>query len=101
MTTLSPAVRAFLEEKRYCVFADIGPDGLPHQTVLWYELQGDEIMMNIGRQRVKEPESPPRSARLVLHRRWLSLSYVHGHLQPAVGGSGGGAGRHQPAGSAL
>ena len=54
MATLSPAVRAFLEEKRYCVFADIGPDGLPHQTVLWYELQGDEIMMNTALRRAKD-----------------------------------------------
>ena len=53
MATLSPAVRAFLAERRFCVFADIGADGVPHQTVLWYELQGDEIMMNIGRKRVK------------------------------------------------
>lgn len=53
MATLSPAVRAFLAERRFCVFADIGPDGMPHQTVLWYELQGDEIMLNIGRKRVK------------------------------------------------
>ena len=54
MATLSPAARAFLEEKRYCVFADIGPDGLPHQTVLWYELQGDEIMMNTALRRAKD-----------------------------------------------
>ena len=54
MATLSPAARAFLEEKRYCVFADIGPDGLPHQTVLWYELQGDEIMMNTALRREKD-----------------------------------------------
>ncbi len=54
MATLSPVVRAFLEEQRYCVFADIGPDGLPHQTVLWYELQGDEIMMNTALRRAKD-----------------------------------------------
>ena len=51
---LPPAVRAFLEEPRYCVFATVGQDGLPHQTVLWYELQGDRIMMNTRRGRVKD-----------------------------------------------
>lgn len=51
---LSPAVRAFLEEPRFCVFADIGRDGLPHQTVLWYELQGDTIVLNTARGRVKD-----------------------------------------------
>jgi PPOX class probable F420-dependent enzyme len=54
MPELSPAVRAFLEEPRFCVFADINPDGTPHLTVLWYELQGDEIMMNTRRGRVKD-----------------------------------------------
>ena len=54
MAILSPAARAFLEEPRFCVFADIGRDGVPHQTVLWYELQGDEIMMNTARGRAKD-----------------------------------------------
>jgi PPOX class probable F420-dependent enzyme len=54
MATLSPAARAFLEERRFCVFADIRRDGVPHQTVLWYELQGDEIMMNTARGRAKD-----------------------------------------------
>lgn len=53
MAELSPAVRAFLAEPRFCVFATIAPDGMPHLTVVWYELQGDEIMMNIGRKRAK------------------------------------------------
>ena len=51
---LPPAVRALLEEPRFCVFATVGRDGLPHQTVLWYELQGDRIMMNTRRGRVKD-----------------------------------------------
>jgi PPOX class probable F420-dependent enzyme len=54
MATLSPAARAFLEEPRFCVFADIGRDSVPHQTVLWYELQGNEIMMNTARGRAKD-----------------------------------------------
>lgn len=51
---LSPAARAFLEEPRFCVFATIGKSGLPQQTVLWYELQGDTIMMNTAPGRVKD-----------------------------------------------
>lgn len=51
---LAPAVRTFLEERRFCVFADIAADGTPHQTVLWYELQGDTIMMNTARGRIKD-----------------------------------------------
>ena len=54
MTQLSPEVRAFLEEPRFCVFADINRNCTPHLTVLWYELQGDTIMMNTARGRVKD-----------------------------------------------
>jgi PPOX class probable F420-dependent enzyme len=51
---LSPAIRAFLEEPRFCVFATIGKSGLPQQTVLWYELQGETILMNTATGRVKD-----------------------------------------------
>lgn len=54
MAALSPAVRAFLEEPRFGVLATIGPDGAPQQTVMWYELQGDRVMMNTRRGRVKD-----------------------------------------------
>ena len=53
MAHLPPAVRAFLEEPRFCVFADINEDGTPHQTVLWYEVRDDAIMLNTARGRVK------------------------------------------------
>ncbi len=51
--TLSDAVRSFLEEKRFAVLATINADGAPQQTIMWYELQGDEILMNTRDGRVK------------------------------------------------
>jgi PPOX class probable F420-dependent enzyme len=51
---LSDAARAFLAEKRFAVLATIGQDGLPHQTVMWYELRGDDIIMNTAAGRVKD-----------------------------------------------
>lgn len=51
---MNEAARAFLEEPRFAVVATIQPDGLPHQTVLWYELQGDEILLNTAAGRVKD-----------------------------------------------
>jgi PPOX class probable F420-dependent enzyme len=51
---VNEAARAFLEEPRFAVVATIQPDGLPHQTVLWYELQGDEILLNTAAGRVKD-----------------------------------------------
>jgi len=53
MATLTDAQRTFLDEPRYAVVATINPDGTPQQTVLWYERQGDAIMMNMGQGRIK------------------------------------------------
>ncbi|HEY8446616.1 MAG TPA: PPOX class F420-dependent oxidoreductase [Thermomicrobiales bacterium] len=51
---LSPAVRAFLEEPRFAILATINPDGSPQQSVMWYRLDGDCVMMNTSRGRVKD-----------------------------------------------
>lgn len=54
MAVLSEVGRKFLDEVRYAVVATINPDGTPQQTVLWYELQGDTILMNTARGRLKD-----------------------------------------------
>ena len=46
MASLDPKVRAFLEEKRFAVLATTNRDGTPQQTVMWYELRDDSIIMN-------------------------------------------------------
>jgi PPOX class probable F420-dependent enzyme len=51
---LSPSVRAFLEEPRFATLATINRDGTPQQTVMWYALRGDTIMMNTARGRKKD-----------------------------------------------
>ena len=43
---LSDEVHAFLEVPRFAVVATVGPDGAPHQAVVWYLLQGDVIVVN-------------------------------------------------------
>jgi PPOX class probable F420-dependent enzyme len=52
--TLSDAARAFLIEKRFAVLATINPDGTPQQSTVWYDLDGDEILMNTKRGRLKD-----------------------------------------------
>ena len=47
-------VRAFLDEPRFGVLATINSDGSPQQTVMWYELRGDTVMMNTARGRKKD-----------------------------------------------
>ena len=51
---LDPAVRAFLEERRFAVLGTINADGAPQQSVMWYMLDGDRIVMNTRRGRVKD-----------------------------------------------
>lgn len=50
---LGETIRAFLREPHFPVLATIGPDGVPQQTVVWYDLDGDEIVMNTAAGRVK------------------------------------------------
>lgn len=47
-------VRAFLDEPRFGVLGTINSDGSPQQTVMWFELRGDTIMMNTKRGRRKD-----------------------------------------------
>jgi PPOX class probable F420-dependent enzyme len=51
---LSDKVRDFLEQPRYAVLGTINEDGSVQQTVMWYELRGDHVMMNTKRGRVKD-----------------------------------------------
>lgn len=52
--TLSDKARTFLEEVRFCVLATTNRDGTAQLTVMWYALDGDEILMNTAAGRIKE-----------------------------------------------
>ena len=45
-TPLSPGARAFLATPRFATIATVGPDGAPHQAVVWYMLDGDDLIIN-------------------------------------------------------
>jgi PPOX class probable F420-dependent enzyme len=51
---LAESVRRFLDEPRFAVLATINGDGTPQQTVMWYVLDGDEILMNTAVGRIKD-----------------------------------------------
>jgi PPOX class probable F420-dependent enzyme len=53
-TALTAAQRAFLEEKRFAVVGTKNPDGSPHLAVMWYVLDGDDIVVNSADGRVKD-----------------------------------------------
>ncbi|SRR6266540_500675 len=53
MPLLTAAARTFLDAPRFAVLGTLNRDGSPHLTVLWYELRGDEILINTTAPRVK------------------------------------------------
>ncbi|HVA87154.1 MAG TPA: PPOX class F420-dependent oxidoreductase [Candidatus Saccharimonadales bacterium] len=88
MTTRTPAagaervvplpteVRAFLEGMRYATLATINRDGSPHQTVTWYLLDGDTVVVNSleGRRWSNNLRRDPRLSLAVEGGlRWVSL----------------------------
>ena len=54
MRQLTDAVRAFLNEPHFAVLATLDRDGSIQQTVMWYELVDDHVIMNTARGRVKD-----------------------------------------------
>ena len=51
---VSEAIRQFLaEEPRFGILATINPDGTPHQTVMWFLLDGETLLMNTADGRIK------------------------------------------------
>ncbi len=51
---LTPEQRAFLEEKRFAVVGTKNPDGSPHLAVMWYLLDGEDILVNSAQGRLKD-----------------------------------------------
>lgn len=45
------AARRFLDAARIATISTIDPDGAPHQAVVWYALEGDDLLINSRRGR--------------------------------------------------
>jgi PPOX class probable F420-dependent enzyme len=72
-------VRTFLEEERFAVLAMMNANGSPQQTVMWYELRGDTVVMNTKRGRKKDKNliRDPRASLCVEDRfRYVTLEGV-------------------------
>ena len=75
-TGLTPAQRAFLEEKRFAIVGTKNPDGSPHLAVMWYLLDDDDIVVNSAQGRIKDRNlaADPRMSVLVEDGyRWLRI----------------------------
>jgi len=67
VTGLTPAMRTFLNERRFGVLATVGVTGAPRQTVMWFLLDGEEILFNtaLGRRKPEHLAREPRVSLLV------------------------------------
>jgi len=55
MMQIPEKVRAFLMEKpRFPVLATINPDGTIQQSVMWFDLEGDQVLLNTKAGRFKD-----------------------------------------------
>ena len=79
-TPLPERVRAFLAETRFVTIATVDPDGGPRQAVIWYRLDGDEIVLNskVGRRWPSNLARDPRISGAVHDQadgyRWVGLT---------------------------
>ena len=73
---LTDEQRRFLEEKRFAVVGTKNPDGSPHLAVMWYVLDGHEIVVNSKQGRAKDRNlaADPRMSVVVEDEyRWIRI----------------------------
>jgi PPOX class probable F420-dependent enzyme len=77
---LPDQIRAFLDDLRFATISTIDPDGRPRQAVVWYAVDGDEIVINsaIGRRWPTNLLRDPRLSFTVIDAvdqyRWVGLT---------------------------
>jgi PPOX class probable F420-dependent enzyme len=74
---LAPWVRAFLDAPRFGVMATINADGSAAQSVVWYALRGDRVLINTRRGRLKDRNlrrDPRLSFCVADEYRWITLT---------------------------
>jgi PPOX class probable F420-dependent enzyme len=73
-------IRAFIDDIRFATIGTIDPDGAPRQAVVWYTVEGDEIVLNsaVGRRWPTNLLRDPRLAFSVVDGedgyRWIGLT---------------------------
>jgi PPOX class probable F420-dependent enzyme len=63
--TLPPPVRQLFEEPNFAHLAVVLPDGSPHASVVWVDVDGGRILVNTAEGRVK-PEAVRRDPRVAV-----------------------------------
>jgi PPOX class probable F420-dependent enzyme len=75
---LSESIREFLSADRFATIATLDPDGSPRHAVVWYRLDGDEVVINslVGR---RWPSNLLRDSRISIavvdaRYRWIGIT---------------------------
>ena len=88
--TLTDDQRRVLEAKHFAVLGTVNASGSPHLTIMWYLLDGEEIVFNTKAGRVKEAnlERDPRVSLLVYDDGGYKYMRIDGRVRaitdPAV-----------------
>jgi PPOX class probable F420-dependent enzyme len=80
LTPIPDDVRAFIDTTRFATIATIDADGAPRQAVIWYTVEGDEIVINsrVGRRWPTNLLRDPRVSFSVIDEadgyRWIGMT---------------------------
>jgi len=79
--SLTPEIRAFLEEPHFASLATLGESGAPNQAVIWYRLEADGRVLVNSREGRAWPRNLKRDPRCTLAvfwgqdpNRWVGLT---------------------------
>ena len=81
-TAIPDDIRAFIDDTRFASISTVDPDGSPRQAVVWYTVEGNEIVLNsaVGRRWPSNLARDPRVALSVIDNvdgyRWVGLTGV-------------------------
>ncbi len=83
MIAIPPSARRLLEDRAYGHLVTRNPDGSPQTSMLWFDVEGDELLCNTvdGRVKVRNMRRDPRVIVSVQDRDdELSYLLVHGRV---------------------
>jgi PPOX class probable F420-dependent enzyme len=75
--------RRFLEARRFSVLGTVNPNGSPHLTIMWYLLDGEEIVFNTkaGRRKDTNLDRDPRVSLLVYDESGYKYIRIDGKVR--------------------
>lgn len=86
MAALPESLKDMLQDKVFVHLATLMPDGTPQSSPVWVDVDGDEILVNTARGRIKDRNMmrDPRVALSVTaadnpYRAWMLRGHVTGH----------------------